>query len=253
MDELNLAANTEQSEGIANPIDETTSTTEVQTEPVQTTQQDITQTQSFAKRLAEERSKLAAELEGKYNPYKSVLQEAAESYGFNTVEEYLEAYNQQKQQQELERQAQQMNASPEVLRELNELKQKIAAQEEEKASQIAKQEQAQWESQIKGQVNEVLELAKKDGVDITEEQLIQSMMEEGISDPKKAYKLMKPEVDIEALKKSAVEEYFVNLKKGNRPVEGGGASPVLITQQPKTFEDARKGAAEMLRASNIFK
>lgn len=199
---------------------------------------------AFAKRLAAERQKL----EEQYSPYKSVLQEAAESYGYNNVEDYLEAYNQAKQQRQLEEQAQQMNASPEVLRELNELKQKIAAQEEEKTRTIQEQERKQWESQVKGQVNEVLELAKKDGVEMTEETLLQAMMAEGIADPKKVYKLIKPEVDVEKLKKSAVEEYFANLKKGNRPVEGGGSSPVIVNSAPKSFNEAREGARGMIKA-----
>jgi valyl-tRNA synthetase len=203
---------------------------------------------AFAKRLAAEKAKIEAELEGRYNPYKSVLQEAAESYGYSSVDEYLEAYNQAKQQRALEEQAQQMNASPEVLKELNELKQKIAAQEEEKTKAAQEQERKQWESQVKGQVNEVLELAKKDGVEMTEEQLVKAMMDEGISDPRKVYKLLKPEVDLEKVKKSAVEEYFANLKRGNKPVEGGGSSPVIVNSSPKTFAEAREGAKGMIKA-----
>jgi hypothetical protein len=57
-------------------------------------------------------------------------------------------------------------------------------------------------------------------------------------------------VDVAKVKEDAVKEYFEKLKGGRRPVEGGGAAPVIVTEKPKTFEDARKGALEMLRQIN---
>lgn len=54
--------------------------------------------------------------------------------------------------------------------------------------------------------------------------------------------------DVKKIKEDAVKEYLDSLRKNNKPIEGGGGSPAVVTSQPKTFEDARKGALEMMRA-----
>lgn len=55
-------------------------------------------------------------------------------------------------------------------------------------------------------------------------------------------------VDVEGLKKQAVQDYIEQIRTGRTPTEGGGSSPVIVTDTPKTLEDARKGALAMLRA-----
>lgn len=57
-------------------------------------------------------------------------------------------------------------------------------------------------------------------------------------------------VDVAKIKEEGIKEYFEKLKTNRKPVEGGGAAPVVVTEKPKTFEDARKGALEMLRQMN---
>lgn len=54
-------------------------------------------------------------------------------------------------------------------------------------------------------------------------------------------------VDIDAISNKAIQEYL-DKKRTYAPVEGGGASLVQVSQTPKTFEDARKGAIELMRS-----
>lgn len=55
-------------------------------------------------------------------------------------------------------------------------------------------------------------------------------------------------VDIQKIKQEGIKEYIEGLKKNNKPIESGGSSPVIVTETPKTFEEARKGALEMMRS-----
>ena len=54
------------------------------------------------------------------------------------------------------------------------------------------------------------------------------------------------------MKQQAIKEYVEKLKTGQRPVEGSGSSPVIVTDTPKTFEDARKQALEVMRQTKQF-
>ena len=53
--------------------------------------------------------------------------------------------------------------------------------------------------------------------------------------------------NIDAISNKAIQEYL-DKKRTYAPVEGGGASLVQVSQTPKTFEDARKGAIELMRS-----
>ena len=56
----------------------------------------------------------------------------------------------------------------------------------------------------------------------------------------------------EELRQNAVKEYLEGLKKGNKPVEGSGSPPVVVPSEPKTFDDAKKGALEFLKQSKTL-
>lgn len=55
-------------------------------------------------------------------------------------------------------------------------------------------------------------------------------------------------VDVQKLKQDGIKEYIESLKKNNKPIEGGGSTPTVVTEQPRSFDDARKGALSMLQA-----
>lgn len=197
---------------------------------------------AFAARLAAEKAKI----EGQFKPYLSVIEEAAKEFGFNSVDEYLKAYENAKTNKAIQKEADKYQASPELIKRIQDAEAKLAAYEQEKQQMSQKQ----WEAKVKADILSVVESAKKEGVTLTEEQILGAMVEENIADPSKVYKLrFKPETNVEELKQKAIAEYIENIKNGRAPVEGGGASPVVVSQSPKTFEDARKGAFEMLRAA----
>lgn len=52
--------------------------------------------------------------------------------------------------------------------------------------------------------------------------------------------------NVEDIKKTAVKEYIESLKN-QKPVEGGGQTPVIINKPTGSWEDARKGALQYLK------
>lgn len=60
--------------------------------------------------------------------------------------------------------------------------------------------------------------------------------------------LAKHEQDLKSAKDSAIKEYLTQKTRPQGNVEGGGQSPVIETNAPKTFADAKRNSIEMLKA-----
>ena len=60
--------------------------------------------------------------------------------------------------------------------------------------------------------------------------------------------LAKHEQDLKSAKDTAVKEYLAQKTRPQGNVEGGGQSPVIETNAPKTFADAKRNSIEMLKA-----
>lgn len=60
------------------------------------------------------------------------------------------------------------------------------------------------------------------------------------------------EPNLEEIKQNAIKEYIEKVKSGNAPIETSGGNTSSVVSGSKTFEDARKGAIALLRASKQF-
>lgn len=232
-------------------------------EPVQTNNVEPVEPQQETKPVqsAEENARYAAirrDAEAKANAEAQKLIDAeydrlyGAQYGIHSKADYDQYVAYMQRQQQVQQEAEKYNANPELMAYIKGLEDKVNYMENMTKEQQEAAEREAFQKDIKSQVTEVLETAKKDGVEITEEQLLNAAIDNGLVDMKKVYKLIKPEVDMETLKQNAIKEYIDKLKSGQVPVEASGASPAVVTETPKSFEDARKGAAAMLRASKIF-
>lgn len=201
---------------------------------VEPVKEDITQTQAFSQRLKDMTQKAVdAEYDRLYGA----------EYGIHSKAEFDAAIA----KQEAEREAQKKNLDPEVYQELQELKQfknqtekeKIISSEDSKLMNDPKVGELykQWHDEI---MTNVREHNSRPDIEFT------IMLRE------KAAELVGQKPNVEELKQQAVKEYIENLKKGNKPVESGGASPVVVASQPKTFEEARKQAMEFMKLSKEF-
>lgn len=175
-----------------------------------------------------------------------------EQYGIHSKADYDKYVAEYEANQKIQEEAARYEANPELLAYIKGLEEKVNNMENMTKAQQEAAEKEAFNKQIESQINEVLEIAKKDNFELTSNQLLDAALENGLSDLKKVYKLIKPEVDTETLKQNAVKEYIEKLKSGSVPIEASGATPAVIAETPKSFEDARKGAAAMLRASKIF-
>jgi hypothetical protein len=164
--------------------------------------------------------------------------------GITNVEQLQTALTQAEQQAQVEQQAQQMQANPALIQELNTLKSEIDMMKQEK--QTAERDRAI--ADMKKQMQEVLEVAKGEGMDINEDQLLTAAQEKNMNNFHDVYKLIKPDVNSEEYKNKIIADYINSIKSGQIPVEGGGNTPSVLPQTPKTMDDARNGAIAMLRS-----
>jgi hypothetical protein len=203
--------------------------------PNPTPEPDVTNTQVFARRLKEETSK--AEQRAKDDAISKL------SGGqYSTWAEYEQALEQEKQNAE----AQQSNIDPQVYQRLvnaeNTSKQaleRLSKYEQKEAIETQAAEMAKdpkWSGFFNENKDEILSTASQSNCDLQTARLI--VLDKKYQTP-----------NMEEIKKNAVKEYIENLKKGNKPVEGSGNAPITVPGTPKTWEEARKGAREMLRAS----
>lgn len=215
---------------------------QTETKPVQDSETNRIYAEARRKAEAEAQRTIDAEYDRLYGA----------EYGIHSKADYDKYIADMEKQQQVQAEAAKYNASPEFLAYVKSLEEKVNTIEQDaKTKEEAAQKEA-FNKEIESQLNEVLELSKKEGFEVTKEQLLNAAIENQLGDLKKVYKLIKPDLDMETLKQNAVKEYIENLKKGAVPVEASGTSPAVITETPKSFEDARKGAAAMLKASKIF-
>ena len=163
--------------------------------------------------------------------------------GITNVEQLGTALTQAEQQAQVEQQAQQMQANPALIQELNSLKSEIDMMKQEKQS--AERDRAIKD--MKNQMQEVLKMAQSEGMNITEDQLLSAAQEKNMNNFHDVYKLIKPDTNSQEYKDKIIADYINSLKSGQIPVEGGGNTPSTVMQTPKTMEDARNGAIAMLR------
>ena len=208
---------------------------------------DITETQKFAKRLAEKTAETEKAIASKYNETIAKLGMEWDGKPITTIEELQHAY----EQQELRKQAQEKNIPVDVLEDL----QKTKATAEQALSRLSQYERKEALSKEA----ETLKADPKWGGFYTEhEQEIKAVADQFNVDLGTAklivYDKMGPQtVDVEALKQQAIQEYLNKKINLNQPVEGGGASPVSVQERPKTFAEARKNALAQIRAAREMK
>lgn len=235
--------------------------TEQITQPESVNGEVATPQESKPVQSAEENAKYAAIRREAEANAKSEAQKAIDSeydrlygaeYGIHSKADYDNYVTELQRQQEIQQQATKYNADPELMAYIKSLEDRVNTSENNLKQQQEAADREVFDKQLQSQVSEVLDLAKKEGIDITEEQLLQAAVDNNLADMKKVYKLIKPDVDMETLKQNAIKDYIEKLKSGNVPIEASGAAPSVVTETPKSFEDARKGAAAMLKASKIF-
>lgn len=165
--------------------------------------------------------------------------------GITNVEQLQTALTEAEKQAQVEQQAQQMQANPALIQELNTLKSEIDMMKQEKQS--AERDRAIKE--MKNQMQEVLKMAQTEGMNITEDDLLNAAQEKNMNNFHDVYKLIKPDVNSEEYKNKIIADYINSIKSGQIPVEGGGNTPSTVTQTPKSWDDAKKGAIAMLRGN----
>jgi alanyl-tRNA synthetase len=165
------------------------------------------------------------------------------SDGITDVNALNSALTQAEQQAQVEQQAQQLQANPALIQELNSLKSEIDMMKQEKQS--AERDRAIKD--MKNQMQEVLKMAQSEGMSITEDQLLSAAQEKNMNNFHDVYKLIKPDTNSQEYKDKIIADYINSLKNGQIPVEGGGNTPSTVVSTPKSWDDARKGAMELLR------
>jgi hypothetical protein len=196
---------------------------------------------AFAKRLSSEREKWQREVEERYKDYdiaKKATEYLMRTSGIDdpmTLKEQLELAD-------LQERADRENVPTEVIRRIDQLEAKAAKAEEYERIQ----EQQKFYSNFRSQLDAFI---KDKGVDA--EALEQFMIDNRVSDMNIAYRAMKfDEVskDREKIEKEAVTRYL-DSKKAPK-AEGSGTPGYTAPSTPKTFEEARRNALEMMRSAN---
>lgn len=192
-------------------------------------------------------------LEGKLKAADAwVAENFGETYGIKTWDEYQEALKKDRERQSY----QTASTDPEKLQEL------INKNVDDKINQHPAVKQANeligkqhLQEELDSLNKEYPELKIKNIDDLNKipnvDKIYDRHINKGLS-LLEAYEIVnRPhKVDVAKIKDEGIKEYFEKLKGSKRPVEGGGAAPVIVTETPKTFESARKGALEMLRQMN---
>lgn len=159
--------------------------------------------------------------------------------GINNVQDFQNAVLMAEQQA----QAEQMQVNPALIQKLTMLEDKIQNMEQEKQTS----ERDRTIQQMKTQMQEVLAKAQAEGMNVTEDQLLNAAQEKNMNNFHDVYKLIKPETNSEEYKNKIIADYINGLKTGQIPVEGGGNTPSTVVSTPKSWQDAKNGAMAMLR------
>lgn len=196
---------------------------------------------AFAKRFAAEREKLEKEYAEKYKDYDTY--KGVSEY-FREVNELSEV-SELSQMIELERLKQRAEASqvtPEFQRRIEELEAKAA-----EADTLRQQNELQsWYRTFR---TDLEKFATERGADANE--LEKFMGDNRIGNMEIAYKALKF-ADAEAKKKEiedAAVARYLDSKKAPK-AEGSGAAAHVSPSSPKTWDEAKRGALEMMRSAN---
>lgn len=234
-----------------------------ETEQVETTQNEsseVVDTQVAAKPVQDAETnrmykemRLKAEAEAKAEAQRVIDAEYdrlyGEQYGIHSKADYDKAVADYQEQQRLQAEAERTGASPELLKEIEELK----AFKNETLAEKQRREQEEQVKSVEKEANELVTKAKEEGFEITVQQLAECVKKSGVVNLADAYKILKADVDIKSIKENAIKEYIEARKSGKIPVEGSGTTPIVASEPPKDFNSAKEGALAMLRASKLFK
>lgn len=259
MNEFNaepLAANTDAvnvaaPEGVAAPVSTevnqptvpTEETTVPETVPAEPQQPEITETQAFAKRLAEKTAEAERAATERFNQLVAKLGGTLpDGSPIQTVEDLQKAL----ELQELQAQAEQQNVPVEVLSRLTQAE-RDALEAKNMLSQYQRKEllateaatlsaDPVWGEFYKANEADIRAVAEQAGCDLGTAKLL-------------VYDRVGPQkVDTEAIANKAIQEYIEGKRTSYKPVEGSGATPTQVVQTPKTFAEARDGARAILRS-----
>lgn len=177
--------------------------------------------------------------------------EKFKDFGVSNMKDYMAKVEEQKAEAEMQDLVDNQGYDEEKAKEIVDSKREAANLKQENAllkQQLDARTEQEVRTEIESQIDNVMAKVKKDGFDITEEQLLKTASENNLSDLNKAYKLLQPELN-EDLKNKIIKEYIDSVKKGKAPIEGSSSVAVMSEKQeePKTFEDAFKNSKEMLK------
>ena len=177
--------------------------------------------------------------------------EKFKDFGVSNMKDYMAKVEEQKAEAEMQDLVDNQGYDEEKAKEIVDSKREAANLKEENAllkQQLDARTEQEVRTEIESQIDNVMAKVKKDGFDITEEQLLRTASENNLTDLNKAYKLLQPELN-EDLKNKIIKEYIDSVKKGKSPIEGSSSVAVMSEKQeePKTFEDAFKNSKEMLK------
>lgn len=210
--------------------------------PAEPPQPEITETQAFAKRLAEKTAEAERAATERFNELVAKLGGTLpDGSPIQTVDDLQRAL----ELQELQAQAEQQNVPVEVLSRLTQaerdaLEAKTMLSQYQHREAVAKEAESlandpAWGEFYKANEADIHKVANQAGIDLATAKLI-------------VYDRVGPQkVDEEAIANKAIQEYLAG-RRVPKPVEGSGAAPVPVVQTPKTFAEARDGARAILRS-----
>jgi len=228
-------------EGTATPIDTapTGNTTIPETAPVE---QPITETQSFARRLAEKTAEAEKAAFDKVNAtiakLGGVTPEGNPIQTFEDLQRTLEY-------QEMQAEAAKQNVPVEILSRLTQAE-KDAMETKNILSEYQRKEAMTKESEalsadkdfgefFNSNKSKIFEIADKAKCDLDTAMTIALRQ----TPPKK--------VDETAIGNKAIQEYIEGKRTSYKPVEGSGAAPAQVVSTPKTYAEAREASKAYLR------
>jgi len=181
--------------------------------------------------------------------------EKFKDFGVSNMKDYMAKVEEQKAEAEMQDLVDNQGLDEAAAKKIVDSQREAANLKQENAllkQQLDARAEQEINSEIDTQLKTVMEKAKNDGIEVTEEQLLKTASENHLDDLNKAYKLLQPEVN-KGYKDKIIKEYIASLKKGQKPIEGSAGTTVISEQkpEPKTFADAFNNSKEMLK--NIWK
>lgn len=195
---------------------------------------------AFAARLGHERKKIESE----YGPYKDVIEKQAKLAGMDP-KAYLEYVKTEQEKQELEEEAEKTGKSPEVLkleREKAEADKRAAAFE--KKERLTAEEREMVADPVLGKfvqsnLKEIREIAEQ--ADVPMKAALAVIAAQKLPD------LLK-QTDPQYHKDAIIKEYLQDVRRRGSVVDVSGAGSVVPSGAPKSFDEALKNTADILRA-----